>query len=411
MEGDGERMLSGILKGSHLAAFEDLPALVAEHARAAGISQTTIYVSDLQQRILVPLPGQRSAHGLPLRPFRIDGTMAGRAYRNAETVRSHAAAPGEPVKQPVPEGGKRLWVPLLDGTERLGVLGVTVREDDEHAVTRVRHLASLVALLLVSKRATSDAYARLPRTAPMALPAEMTWGLLPSRTFATRNVVISAVMEPAYRAGGDAYDYALDGDTLHLAVFDAMGHDTAAGLTSAIAMGSARNSRRRGAGLSDVVDAVDEAVAEQFDEDRFVTGIMADLDTHGGRLTWINRAHPAPLVIRRGRHVASLGRPPHTPMGYRLERRLTPAGYQLEPGDRLVFYTDGIVEARSPEGEPFGPERFADFIIRREADGLSAPETLRRLIQTVMAHQGDRLQDDATVLLVEWHARADRLLA
>jgi serine phosphatase RsbU (regulator of sigma subunit) len=75
---------------------------------------------------------------------------------------------------------------------------------------------------------------------------------------------------------------------------------------------------------------------------------------------------------------------------------------QLEPGDRLLFYTDGIVDARSPDGEPFGLDRFTDFIIRREADGLTAPETLRRLIHTVLEHQNDAVQDDATVWLAEW---------
>jgi serine phosphatase RsbU (regulator of sigma subunit) len=75
---------------------------------------------------------------------------------------------------------------------------------------------------------------------------------------------------------------------------------------------------------------------------------------------------------------------------------------QLEPGDRLLLYTDGIVEANSPDGEPFGLDRFTDFIVRREADGLTAPETLRRLVHTVLAHQNGDLQDDATVVLAEW---------
>lgn len=400
---EGERMLGGLLEDSRLAAFEDLPALVAAHAAPAGLHFVTLYVADLQQRILIPLPGQRDGYGRPLEPIRIDGTLPGRAYRDFEVVQGRS--PGEPLW---PAPGQRVWAPLLEGTQRLGVLGATV--DAGAAVGRVRDLAALVALLLMSKRAFSDSCARLSRTEPMVLSAEMTRTLMPPGVFATRDVVVAAVMEPAYQAGGDSYDYALDGSTLHLAVFDAMGHDTAAGLTSTIAIGVTRNAHRRGAGLTEVADLVDAAIAEQFTDVRFATGVLADLDVRSGRLDWINRGHPAPLVVRRGRRVAELQGPANMPMGLGLQSSPPPSGYQLEPGDRLLFYTDGIVEAVDPGGREVGLERFVDFIVRHEADGLSAPETLRRLVRTVLQGRDDRLRDDATVLIAEWRAGTETLL-
>jgi serine phosphatase RsbU (regulator of sigma subunit) len=75
---------------------------------------------------------------------------------------------------------------------------------------------------------------------------------------------------------------------------------------------------------------------------------------------------------------------------------------QLEPGDRVLLYTDGITEARNSRGREFGLQRFVDFVIRHHADGLPVPETLRRLVRSVLAYHDDQLQDDATVLLTEW---------
>ncbi|GAA4587227.1 PP2C family protein-serine/threonine phosphatase [Planotetraspora phitsanulokensis] len=399
---DAEQMLAGLLTASHLASLEELPALVAEHAATAGITQTMIYVSDLQSRFLAPLPGQLDEAGRPLEPMNIDATVAGRAFRNVEVVRPRAPEPAETRT--------KMWVPLLDGTERVGVLGVTVPVDDESAERNACALASLVALLVVSKRGSSDAYARIVRAHRMTLSAEVLWNLMPSGTFANDDIVVSAVLEPAYEVGGDAYDYATDGDRLHLSVFDAMGHDASAGLTASVAIGSYRNTRRKGTDLLAVSETIDEAIAEQFGTQRFATGVLATLDIKSGSLTWVNRGHHPPLVIRGGRRVATLETMPSPPMGLRLGVNTGPAHYQLEPGDRLLIYTDGIIEARSPDQELFGLERFVDFVIRREADGMPGPETLRRLVQTILAHQHGVLQDDATVLLVEWRTQRERRL-
>ncbi|GGT01147.1 hypothetical protein GCM10010156_68930 [Planobispora rosea] len=409
MHGDHEQMLGGLITAHHLAALEDLPALIAGYAGLTGFTEPVLYVADLQNQFLVPLPGQCDAGGGPLGPIRVDTTMAGRAFRSLEIIQARHTGCGPSPTLPG-QGPWRLWVPLLDGTEHIGVLVLTAASDDEATRRQAARLASLVALILSSKRATSDTYARLVRTRPMQLSAEVLWTLLPVRTFATERVVVTAALEPAYLVGGDAFDYALVGDTLYLSIFDAMGHDTAAGLTATIAMGACRNNRRQGADLLATSEAIDAAIAEQFGGTRFATGILGRLDTRTGLLTWVNRGHHPPLVLRGGHVVATLQVEPNPPMGFGMAALRQPSHYQLEPGDRLLFYTDGVIEARNPAGQVFGLERFADFVIRREADGVSAPETLRRLIQTLLEHQRDHLDDDATVLLVEWHSQRHRQL-
>ncbi|MFC9315996.1 hypothetical protein ACFTWR_16725 [Streptomyces nigra] len=109
-------------------------------------------------------------------------------------------------------------------------------------------------LLLLSKGAFSDSHARLVRTGPMNVAAAMQWNLTPPPAarrpppaYAEHDVTVGAVMEPAYQVGGDAFDHAVAGHTLHLGVFDAMGHDTTAGITADVAVAACRNARRQGA--------------------------------------------------------------------------------------------------------------------------------------------------------------------
>jgi serine phosphatase RsbU (regulator of sigma subunit) len=104
--------------------------------------------------------------------------------------------------------------------------------------------------------------------------------------------------------------------------------------------------------------------------------------------------------------VKVLPTPTALPVGLGDRRPPVMMTYQLERGDRLLLYTDGIIEARATSGEMFGIDRLVDFAARALADELPAPETTRRLVHAILEHQQDRLQDDATVLLVEWRSPA-----
>ncbi|GAA3646509.1 PP2C family protein-serine/threonine phosphatase [Streptomyces iranensis] len=393
-ESGSRRLLGELLAASHLMPLEMLPAAVAEHAACAGIDQVVIYLADVRRRVLRRLTAEateRPAGGEP-EELKVEGTVPGRAYQYGEVL---PAAPAEP-------GRHQWWVPLLDGTERIGLLRVTTATDDARAREDMKLLSALVALIVVSKRDYSDAFARLVGSEAMTIAAEMQWRLMPQTSYADGRVAISAVMEPALEISGDAYDYATDGPTVVLAVFDAMGHDTAAGLTANLALGACRNARRRRVGLLQTGRRIDEVLVEQFHGARYTTGILAELDTRSGELHWVTYGHHPPLVIRGGRWTTHLRCPPGLPLGMGLGLEATLCREQLQPGDRLVFYTDGITEARRPGGREFGLTRFVDFLVRQHADGLPVPETLRRLIRAVMAHHDGHLQDDATVLLCEW---------
>ncbi|MFD0684533.1 PP2C family protein-serine/threonine phosphatase [Actinomadura fibrosa] len=405
---DVERMLTGLLKAGHLATLEELPTLVNAQAGKAGFGEVLIYLVDMQQILLRLLTGRGvDAHaGAEAAPgeLPVEGSLGGRAYQQVRVLPARASDGSGPADH--------WWVPMLDGTERLGVMRFRIAAGSsagEDAMTeRMRHLASLVALILSSVRHYSDSYARLVRTRPMNVAAEMEWNLLPPLTFANDRVTIAAVLEPAYAIGGDAFDYALADDTVHLAVFDAMGHDVAAGLAANLAMASCRNQRRQNTPLDEISVGIEATLLAEFGENtRFVTGVLADLDVGTGALTWVNRGHHPPVIVRNGRWTATLRCPPAHPMGLDLGVPVTLCHEQLEPGDWLLLYTDGMIEARDGHGGEFGLQRFVDFVIRHIADGYPVPETLRRLVRTLLDHHVETLRDDATVLLLQWHGPLD----
>ena len=118
-------------------------------------------------------------------------------------------------------------------------------------------------------------------------------------------------------------------------------------------------------------------------------------------LTWTNAGHLLPLLIRAGRVVGELPCAPTPPWGL-LRGEPTVATEQLEPNDCLLLYTDGVIEARTPEGEEFGVERLIDLIDRCASELLPPEAIARRLVDQVRGHQRAELTDDATVVLVRW---------
>ncbi|MFE5211417.1 PP2C family protein-serine/threonine phosphatase [Streptomyces sp. NPDC056600] len=378
-----------MLADVHAIVPYQLPGLVDRCARALGLSGATIYMVDLQQRILVPLDEQDDR--MP-----VDDSTAGWAYRTV-SVRLEEEL-GELV----------VWVPLVDGAERLGVLGVRSASMDAVRLRRCRLLAHTLSMVVTTKRTYSDWFVARTRTRPMHAHTEMLRAFLPPRSIGTTSVISTGVLEPAYDLGGDAFDHSLTRNTLHAGIFDSMGHNLASGLTTAVALACCRNARRSRADLSEMLDSVDRALA-QWLPDQFCTGVVCQLDADTGVLRWSNCGHPAPLLIRGQRVLErALDRPSEPPMG--LHGLLGPGAARavhettLEPGDRVLLYTDGVTEARRG-GDEFGLERFADFIIRSAAAGERPAEILRLLIHDILDHHNDRLTDDATILLIEWQPR------
>lgn len=266
-------------------------------------------------------------------------------------------------------------------------------------------LASLVGDLVISTSAYGDGLDAVRRTRARPASSELIWNLLPPLTAGTERVMVAAMIHPVYDLGGDAFDYDISETTAGLAIFDATGHDLGAGLTVATALSAYRSARHSQLGLVGQVTAIDQAVVERSSTgEDFVTGVLAELDLHSGQLQYVVAGHPPPLLLREGRLIKRLegGRRPFLGLGHEGGGVDTET---LEAGDWLLFYTDGITEARDRDGEFFGEDRLVDFLRREIMAGQALPETTRRLSRAIMKHQHGELQDDATVLLLQWTPR------
>jgi serine phosphatase RsbU (regulator of sigma subunit) len=364
-------------------AGADLHAVLAAACEPVPAWDPVVYLADFACQVLVPLAAGAAEQ-------EVAGTMAGRAFTTGQPVTSDR------------DGSVRVWVPVVEQTTRTGVLAVTVGEASEAVLAQAESLGVFAGLVVAAAARVSDVpYLRRSRGRAMSLPAGMQWDLLPPTSARTGGALIAGALEPAYDIAGDAFDYAVNGADLHLAIFDGLGHGLGSTLLTGLAVGAYRHARRDGAPVAGMHAAVDAALAGHYGDDSFATGIIARLATGTGRLEWSCAGHPPPLLLRGRKIVAELSCDSVLPFGLG-DSAPQPGIVELEPDDAVLMYTDGVTEARTEDGELFGLDRLADLLEREAASGQTAEELLRRLVQSVLDHQAGGLRDDATLLLVQW---------
>jgi hypothetical protein len=394
--GDGATASAGVyaqvaslLHESRRQAPDQLGAFLGRRVAAFGMRDLSVYVTDFEQRHLVPIAGSADTASLDM-----DASSGGTSFTTAGQVE-------EPT-----DDGVRLWSVVVDGAARLGVICVTVSQLDDDGRALADSLAGVVAALLVTRGQCTDAYTAIRRSEKFSLAAEMQWDLLPPLSLDSGRVSVAGLIQPAYEVGGDSFDYAVNGDTLDFGVFDAMGHGLVSSQLAHLAVSSYRHSRRSGLDLTATYEAMNAEIADRSQGEAYVTCILGRLNLPDGRLTWINVGHPLPLLVRGGAVVGPLSCEPTLPAGLgggTLGDDVVVIGQDvLERGDRLFCITDGVVDSHRPGGEDFGEERLIELLGDRSQAGLDAAETVRQLSHTVLDHHGV-LSDDTTAFLIDFH--------
>jgi serine phosphatase RsbU (regulator of sigma subunit) len=318
----------------------------------------------------------------------MEGSAHGRVYRT-----------GVPSRVEI-EHHEAILVPVSARRERMGVLEVLLNQPPtEEAHAAVSTAGLLLGYLIMAADRWTDEFHVARRRKDMNLAAEIKWNLLPLAAVATDRASLACALEPAYEIGGDAFDYSCGRNLITGGVFDAMGRGVNAARVSALGVSAFRNGRRCGRDLAEQARFIHGALVEHFDRDGFMTGqlIGVDLDDPGHSLI-VNAGHPAPLLQREG-GIEALALDVDYPFGAPFENPLSSQPLELARGDRLILFSDGVVEARPDDGEPFGDDRLIEAL--QQLRSMSARETARRLISEVRAHRAGELTDDATLMIVD----------
>lgn len=207
--------------------------------------------------------------------------------------------------------------------------------------------------------------------------------------------------------GGDWYDVEVKPPILTVAVGDASGKGIAAALMATVTLSALRAERGFGSEPARIVERANRALKDATDADSFTTLIYAILDTSSGRLSWLNMGHPAPFLVRArppeptdGAHGYFLEGPRNRVLGWFDHPGFEPSMVKLDPGDRVILFTDGFLEAKSPDGEVFGEHRLAEALTR--AAPLEPTAIADELIRTVETFAAGKLDDDLTMLVIEF---------
>lgn len=377
------------LRALHELSPSDIGDSLSTVAMHIGAHDMIIFLIDFEQSTLLPLPDRGVRVEAPI-GVATEGTPEGRAFLERRLVDS---AVGDTT---------RVCVPIIEGSDCTGVLAFTLTSPlDDRASRRCEELGMLAGVAISIAARYTDLFNLVRRRRAMSLPASIQWDLLPPLSLNTPEASSNGVLEPAYDVGGDCFDHAVNGFSVDVAIMDAMGHGLASSIVSSLAVESYRHDRRESQPLAVTHERLDKVLVDNFGGERFVTGQLAKLDVQSGHLTWINAGHPLPLHVREDRVLATLDCQPSLPwgLGGRLKEE---AEVELQPGDSVVFYTDGVIEGRGPSGDAFGIDRFVDLIQRASAARRPTDAILRNAINGVLEFQERHLRDDATIVWLTW---------
>ncbi|MFV0129640.1 PP2C family protein-serine/threonine phosphatase [Streptomyces sp. HMX112] len=330
----------------------------------------------------------------------------------AEPIPVHVSAPGRAFGAQRPyverEGRGALvtaHLPISVRGDRMGILTVRLPEDayDPATESELGDVAEVLGHEIVVSERDTDLYLQARRADRLTLAAEMQWQLLPGRSCSRPEYEIGAQLEPAYAIYGDNFDWSSSADHLTLTVTNGMGEGTEAALLTNLAINALRNARRAGLSLADQAYLADQAVYGHYHGAVHLSVLLLRFDLATGRTEIVDAGSPKMWLLRQGR-AEPVELEAQLPLGMFEDTIYTAQSFQVEPGDRLVFVSDGVYDVASPAGERYSERALARALASTRL--LPASQVPRAVLQELAGHRGPiDAADDAMVVCLDWRGR------
>ncbi|WP_328321554.1 PP2C family protein-serine/threonine phosphatase [Streptomyces sp. NBC_00388] len=328
-------------------------------------------------------------------PVPLRDSAAGRAFSAQEPQCVHDG----------PASTVTVLVPVSVRGDRLGVLSVTLPTGNGSGDVpeQLQEYADALAHEIVVAERDTDLFLQARRTERLTLAAEMQWQLLPGRSCSRREYSIGAQLEPAYAIFGDSFDWSASADDLILTVSNGMGEGIDAALLSHLAINALRNARRGGLDLAGQALLADQAVYGQHQGLRYLSTLLLRFHLPTGDVEIIDAGSPRIWRLRAD-VVEPIELNAQMPLGMFEDTSYVPQHFRVEPGDRLLFVSDGVYDALSPAGEKYSLTALARAVTSTRL--LPASQVPRAMLQELLGHRGfGPAADDSLVVCLDWHGR------
>jgi sigma-B regulation protein RsbU (phosphoserine phosphatase) len=226
---------------------------------------------------------------------------------------------------------------------------------------------------------------------------ELQQSILPSAAPAVPGIDVASVYRPSSEVGGDFYDfYVVEEGVLLACIADASGHGLDSSMVSSMAKSALYLQVSAGRPLDLAMADINRMMCDTLGRRRLMTMTLLAIDAARCVVRWVNAGHCYPLLLRQGQ-VRELSQPSY-PLGVRRETEYAVLEAALLPGDLLLLFTDGLLEAYSPQGEAYGWERLCACLAAAPAAPLAAIDAL---LVDVGRHLGSVApQDDVTLVAI-----------
>jgi sigma-B regulation protein RsbU (phosphoserine phosphatase) len=295
-------------------------------------------------------------------------------------------------------------VPLTVDGRATGALMVDQREPrllDGDEVRLLQLMANQAAIAIETARLHQEELERHRMEQELMVARQIQLGLLPRDHPSIPGWEFALVYEPARQVGGDLYDFLdLPGGSQRLGIVaaDVADKGVPAALMMALSRTVIRTATADGRGPGPALSLANSVIQKDSQAGLFVTAFYAMLDTASGRLVYANAGHNRPLWLRASsgdvEELAARG----IALGVLDDVDLEEREIQLDRGDLVVFYTDGVTEAMNVHEEHFGEERLRTVVAASR--GATAEHVLSTLLNAIRAFVGDAPQSDDLTLLV-----------